>query len=264
MIVNVYAICFIQVYYYSFRTDILNYFNGSHWVAADCHYFDFLVDIGSPTPLNSPQSSSIYSKHLRSVEYLHKRFSFSHIIFASSVSVFKSSDDPSITEYTHKEPCNHYSQLKINLEDLHRSHSTSFEVHYLTALCGPSMPNTFLWRCIKDIVNYQIPQVTDLHSLFNGAYPVDLYVSFLLARICQRYSSDINIPSSFLVCSKHPQSWLSLISSIYSYFNLELPDFPYSHFSSTKSSQIFDPLNFTPLYSIDQTVNYLLRSGAFS
>ena len=118
--------------------------------------------------MNSSNTADVYRRHIEDVCQMYDKYSFSRVIFTSSVSVFDYYSTGLISEYSEPRPSSDYSSLKIELEKLHFRNNLFTEVHYLSALCGKSMPSTFLKNCIYAVRENELPKVNSLSDYFNG------------------------------------------------------------------------------------------------
>ena len=249
-----------SIFYYSYRNHSISLLHGSN----DEHYpneFDLLLDIGSPTPLNSSNTADVYRRHIEDVCQIYDKYSFSRVIFTSSVSVFDYYSTGLISEYSEPRPSSDYSSLKIELEKLHFRNNSFAEVHYLSALCGKSMPSTFLKKCIYTIRQNELPKVNSLSDYFNGAYPVNLYASFLLERISAPFPDRAWNQSKFLICSHSAIEWGKILEIICTHYHAnELNSTIHAQIhSKALYKRLFYPINFTPIYSMSQTLSWLLH-----
>ena len=80
------------------------------------------------------------------------------------------------------------------------------------------MPSTFLKKCIA-IRKNELPKVNSLSDYFNGAYPVDLYASFLLERITTPCPDRPANKSKFLICSHSAIEWGEILEIICKHYN---------------------------------------------
>lgn len=248
-----------SIFYYSYHNQSISLLHGGN-DDKNSNNFDLLLDIGSPTPLNSSNTVDVYRRHIEEVRLMYDKYSFSRVIFASSVSVFDYRSTGLISEYSDAQPSSDYSSLKINLEELHFSNNPYAEVHYLSALCGKSMPPTFLKKCIYAIRKNELPKVNSLSDYFNGAYPVDLYASFLLERITTPSDRPAN-KSKFLICSHSAIEWREILEIICKHYHVnELNSgIDAKIYNKSPCKRLFYPINFTPIYSMRQTLSWLLR-----
>lgn len=231
--------------------DTYNYRNpeSSH-LSCDATY-DFLVDIGSPTPLNSDDNPTTYTTHLKQVKALYDQFSICNTIFISSVSVFGDSCG-FISESSQYRPNSCYSNHKIMVEQAHLKSSQNTLTLISSGLCGPGMSRIFLTRLLQNFINTGQASVAYTNELFNGIYPA----SYLSSYIVDQILAGGFLSRKELIHSSDPLSWCQIRNLFEQYIGQ-----PLTLLGSTSKpeSKIFCSANFAPLLSVRQTLELTFR-----
>lgn len=212
--------------------------------------YDVLLDIGSPTPLNSDNYAETYRLHVNNVTRLHSCLTFKKVYFLSSVSVF--GDEPRyVNENTEISISSPYAEMKARVENVHRKCCRNVTTHFLSGMLGKSMPNTFLRRCIEACLFNQEPLITHANSLFNGCYPVDIYCRYL---VNQLISENRFVDPSEIIFSHTPMSWSDIYMLICKELGKDVELKNPTVQESVMRNPLFGSLTFKPVCSVSESV----------
>ena len=239
----------LDIYADDFAVDFYSYMTDDKESKRSIERYDWLIDIGSPTPLTSDPGGKEFLAHLNRVNNLHSKYSFKSIILTSSVRIFKDFyNDKSLTfsEDSEIDPNCEYGLMKLSIENLHRSKCKNVTSYILGAMCGKSMNLSFIGNTIRKVKEGKNITLNGKECLFNGCYLANEFANNLINNIrSNRFIAREIIHSSNPI----------LLQRVVQIIGDEVGKEPLLSYSNNKSSsKIFQSNSFIPRFTTEDVI----------